>query len=541
LGDVSIFGKKYGNGTTNYSYSNFSIVRTSDSEVTDKPIIEEKFTVSFDVDSTGTPFSNSNTKVKVGIENIPTSFDNSQDYEGAFLYDRAVTTLGAGAVAGEATGDAASITNYTATFNSTSQISVSFDVEFSAGAIAQISSDYFSIFVTTQDHLLGYSDSDKVTLQVFKGLGISKVLTNPITVNSTQFITSPYQDFSTGIDAAEIDGFPVQMLVSSTQFQADWTNRTNLRIDNISQLLVLKNSSTSEEISLDTTSIPVNTFTLIDSEYPNANYSVQKGFKIPSTEVRNLIEMTNISNISSVRTFEVRFPFFIRWEDYTELLMNEIPSSILDTNEPFDGRNYDVNRIDDLANWSLNFRLTFDCSESGTTFSQDFDYTIPTSGYNAHPDVTARSITSYKPDGVTLQPTLASGKQAINSVENTWIKAEFTFSSAPSAITDFEIEIFAEAFENGSPTRIQRISSVNNLLSSSWFTDTGAGDGKVLKSIDGNKAVGDCLIDFSKLSKFDNYTLFAQVYDPKRPTEYLLAENGDNLTTESGDKIIRDF
>jgi hypothetical protein len=140
-----------------------------------------------------------------------------------------------------------------------------------------------------------------------------------------------------------------------------------------------------------------------------------------------------------------------------------------------------------------------------------------------------------------LQPTLASGKQAINSVENTWIKAEFTFSSAPSAITDFEIEIFAEAFENGSPKRIQRISSVNNLLSSSWFTDTGAGDGKVLKSIDGNKAVGDCLIDFSKLSKFDNYRLYAQVYDPKRPTEYLLAENGDNLTTESGDKIIRDF
>ena len=120
------------------------------------------------------------------------------------------------------------------------------------------------------------------------------------------------------------------------------------------------------------------------------------------------------------------------------------------------------------------------------------------------------------------------------------LKAEFTFSSAPSAITDFEIEIFAEAFENGSPTRIERISSVNNLLSSSWFSSTD-GSGNVVKSIDGNKAVGDCLIDFSKLSKFDNYRLYAQVYSPKRPTEYLLAENGDNLTTESGDKFIRDF
>jgi hypothetical protein len=49
-------------------------------------------------------------------------------------------------------------------------------------------------------------------------------------------------------------------------------------------------------------------------------------------------------------------------------------------------------------------------------------------GYNEHPDtVTARSIKTYKPDGTTLQPTLASGKQAINSIENTWLKYEATF------------------------------------------------------------------------------------------------------------------
>ena len=107
-------------------------------------------------------------------------------------------------------------------------------------------------------------------------------------------------------------------------------------------------------------------------------------------------------------------------------------------------------------------------------------------------------------------------------------------------LSDFEIEIFAEGFENGSPVRIQRISSINNLLSSSWFTSTD-GSGLIVKSIDGNKCVGDCLVDFQKLSKFDNYRLYAQLYDPKRPTEYILAENGDNFITESGDRIIRDF
>lgn len=543
--EIAVFSESYSGGTSRYSISNVVMVRTSDSEVTTKPLISEKFTVTFNINNTAySPFSPANTKVKVGVENIPVNIPNTEDYIQTYLSDYVVATEGAGAATGVATGDAASITNYTCTRTSNSVMAVSFDVEFSANAQTQINASgqkWFSIYCQTQDHTLDYTNSDRVVLSVFSGEGQDRILLDPITVNGTQFITSPYSDFSTGIDASEIDGFPVQLLVGSTQFQADWTNRTNLRIDKVSQLLVLKNSSTLEEISLDSADIPVNTFTLIDGEYPNSNYSVQKGFKIPSTEVRNLVEMSNVSDVSSVRTFEVRFPFFIRWEDYTELLMSEIPSSILDSNEPFDGRNYNVNRIDDLANWSLNYRITVASSEDGTTFSQDFDYTIPTTGYNAHPDVTARSITSYKPDGVTLQPTLSSGKQAINSVENTWIKYEATFSTPPSAISDFEIEIWAEAFENGGPVRIERISSINNLLSSSWFTDTGAGDGLIVKSIDGSKAVGDCLVNFQKLSKFDNFRLYGKIFDPKRPTEYLLAENGDNLVTEAGDKIIRDF
>ena len=43
-GNYSVIGQKYGGGNTNYSYSNFSIVRTSDSEVSNVPLIAAKFT-----------------------------------------------------------------------------------------------------------------------------------------------------------------------------------------------------------------------------------------------------------------------------------------------------------------------------------------------------------------------------------------------------------------------------------------------------------------------------------------------------------------
>jgi len=541
LPNVAIFDETYLGFNTDYSITNFTILRTSDSEVADVPLVDVKFTVSFDIENaTSSPFSNSNTKVKVGIENLNETIDNSEDYIQTYLSDYAITTLGAGAVAGSATGDAASITNYTATYNSATSVSISFDVDFTANGQTQIdanSEPYFSIYAVTQNHTLDYTNSDRSILNVFRGVGISNVLLDPITEVSTQFITAPYDDLATGIDASEIDGFPVQLICGITRFSADWSTRPDLRIDTISQNLVLKNSVTLEEIELDTTSIPVSTFNLIDGEYPNANYSALKGYKIPSSEVRNKIQVYNRFDLDSgdVHYYECVFPFFIRWEYYKQLILTSIPPSIIDTAEDFDGVNYDVYRIDALTNWSLNYRTTFNCSEGSTTFEQDFDYTIPTSDYNSHPDITARSITSFKEDGVTALNGL------IESTEKTLIVAEFTYSVAPSAISDFEIELYIEAYENGSPTKIQRISSINSLLSGSWWTDTGAGDGLVLKSIDGSKAVGKAYIDNSILVNYDNYTIYATIYDPKRPTEYLLAENGDNLTDELGNKFIRDF
>ena len=512
------FNNKYIGGVTDYSISSLVIVRTSDSyDTSAKPIVEEKFTVTFNIDSDVTPFSDTNTKVKVGIENLPEIITNLEDYEQQYLSDYAIEVLGAAAGTGNAAGDALSISAYTATFVSTSQISISFDVDFTANAQTQIdlnSEPYFSIYVETQDHTLDYTNSDRTVLSVFSGVGIQKVKIDPIVVNYTKFLTAPYTLVADAKVAADVAGFPVQLLYSNTEFSADWTSRTDLRIDNITQTLVLKNTSTLEEIALDSTIIPVNTFTLISDEYPNANYSVEKSFKIPSTEKRNLIEMNNVSDVSSVRTFNVMFPFFVRWEDYTEIIMASIPPTILDTAEDYDGKNYDLYRIDAIANWTLSFRVNFECTDGEDTFTQDFDYVIPTSTYDAHPEVSARSIKTYNLDGTTLKPTIvASGLQTIDSELNTVLEVVNTVSPQPNVIGDFEYEFYIEGFENGSPTKIQRISSINNLLSGSWFDDTGLNDGLILKTINGaGNPVGTCLIDVSNLVKYDKYRVYSTYY-----------------------------
>jgi hypothetical protein len=117
-------------------------------------------------------------------------------------------------------------------------------------------------------------------------------------------------------------------------------------------------------------------------------------------------------------------------------------------------------------------------------------------------------------DGTTLQPTIvASGLQVIDSDLDTVLEVVNTVSPQPTTIADFEYEFYIEAFEDGSPTKIQRISSINSLLASSWLGDNGVGDGLILKTIDGSgNPVGTCLINVNNLVEYDKYRIYSTYY-----------------------------
>lgn len=544
---VGFLDTNFGLTNINYSISNLSIIRTSDSKVSGIPIVEEKFTVSFDVENTlDTPFSNGNTKVAVSIENKPdTRTSTTQNYIQKHVYDTALTTLNAAAISGTSTGDAASITNYTATFMTSSIVSISFDVDFTANAQTQIlanSTPEFAITCSTQNHIKNYGNSDRVNLVVFEGTGINKLLEDPVEMNATTFVTAPYTSITDG--AANIDGFPGESVVGTTSFTIDWTDRSGLRLNTITQSLVLKDSSDGDEIELDKSIIPVSSaLPLINGESPDAgelsqgtNFNINKGFKIPSGEIRNNIVMSNDnSTYGSNRDFFLGFPFFIRWEEYTPLAQTNVPSELIDNTKPSNGINYFVNRYDTIANWDVYYRLRFESTESGQTFDQTFEYKLTTTDYEAHTNIISRSIVSKKEDKTTS--LFISGTDYIESTEKTFIEASFEFSvgNVPATTAGFDIELWIEIFENGSPTKIQRISSVNNLLTGSWWTDTGAGDGLVEKDISGDFAIGRAYINNVTLDKtVDNYRIYADIFSPQTPFSAKTTGDGSVKTTGSG-------
>ena len=531
--------------STNYFVSNVVIERTSDAKNSGIPIVEEEFTVSFDFENTvDSPFSDGNSLVQVGIENIPDILQSTtQGYIERFLWDRALTTLGSGAIGGESTGDAASITNYVTTFVDATKINVSFDVDFGANAESQINAQgtpLFTITCTSQDHTSTYVDTKRANITVFNGAGINKLLDAPVVIVSNNYVTHPFPLVTDGIDIP--DGFPTQDLVAVTVFSIDWTGRPGLRLNRVIQSLVLKNSSTGEEIPLGDTIIPVNSFPLINNEYPDAGefsqgtqFNINKGFKIPTDEIRNNAVMGNVNSSGPSPIFYfLAFPFFVRWEDYLQLIINPIPSDLIDTNKPFNGINHFLHRIDDVANWDIFYRLIMESAESGQNFVQTIDNQIITTDYNSHPEVNSRTISTFKEDKVTPLPLL-NGNAAIESTEKTFIEVAWDMTSAPGSIGDFDIVFFMEVFQQGGPTLIQRISSVNDLLPSSWFDDTGAGDGKIEKAIDGTKAIGRAYIDNIKLQFADNYRIYPAIYSPVNTTESMLTELGEDMLTESGE------
>lgn len=519
LNNVYSFGRANNGFDTKYSYSNLSIIRTSDSEVSDVPLVQAKFTVSFDVDNIGdSPFSNGNTKVEVGIENLPSTVLNVEDYEQSYLSDYAQTTLGAVAISGSATGDASCITNYTATFNSTSSITVSFDVEYNSGAITQInnsSAPYFSINVKTQNHTLDYTNNDRVLLNVFRGVGLQDIPLNPVVIDNTVFIPHSFSDISDGVVSTTLDSIPVQDLVCASRFYIDWANRPNLRLNKITNKLVIKNTVTDYEIEVGSYDLNLQGFPLKDGRSPLVDETIVRGFKVPTDEIRNQVRIFNDGTVSDTEYYQFLIPFFVRWEEYKNLLVSNPPAAIIDALEPNNGLNYFIHRFDNIADYDIFFRLTFDSTDSDVSFIQDFDYQLNTNDYEAHADVTARSLKTYSEDGVT--ELLVDTTNAIDLGQKTKVEARWTMSSIPP-LSFITVVFFAEELNNGSPTQIHRISSVNGLFDNSWF-ENDSNTSKIEVSIDGSDIVGVAYFN-NETVNVDNIRIYPMLYSTNQPVEF---------------------
>ena len=172
-GNTGWVNENLNTGITNDSVSNVVFTKVSDSSSLDGValITGDKTRVTFNVNNaTDTPFSNSNSKVKVHIQNIPYDTAETQltttTLDANFTFDTCINTLGSASVDGDF---ARCIDDFTCTFVSSSQISCQFDVNLSLADYTRISAydeKKYLIAVSVQNHTKTIVNTDTVTLAV---------------------------------------------------------------------------------------------------------------------------------------------------------------------------------------------------------------------------------------------------------------------------------------------------------------------------------------------------------------------------------------
>ena len=550
LGNSGWFNEVFNGGLSRYSFGNYSLERISDGSTPPRlevdNIVEATFSI-FNTDST--PFVDLNTKVRVGFNIMPEDEVYYQDtgltFEQNFVFDRALATVGGGAVIGDLTGtDYQAITELEATFVSSSQIDIRVRFEFEVGSKARINlntNKRYQFFIATQDHTLTRDNNDRATLLIDVNEFYQELADTNLISQTGVFIQHPYEDVADGTSTVET--FPTDDVVRHSDFSIDFTDKEEdgILIQSVTNQIVLKHAS-EPEILLESDTQNTIGFPLEGGLVQAIDIETNRVFQIPLGTIRKQIQIKrNSANDSGFQKFFFSsYPYMVRWEYWKKINpITYLPDGIYDPTEPNDGLNHDWYRYTTIAGWTINHRLKFNIVQNGVTFTQEFDTEFSINDFESNSEWGNRTRKAF--DNVTNDELLNGPTQYVLGYNNTRIEFEWEkVAGGTPLLDDVEIVFWIEVFESGGISGIRVASSVYEIGDESWFKSVDASN-KVLVTQDGDKFKGTVLIDKDKLPPAAKFCVYGRIYDKTIadcPPDGLAMESGDCWLAEDGQNLI---
>lgn len=534
-GNTGWLNENLNTGITNYSVASVTFKKVSDlSTQTGVLLITgDKTRVNFTINnSTDTPFSNSNTKVKVHIINIPYDddeyIDTTTDLDDNFTFDTALNTLGAASVDGDFT---KCIEDFTCTYVSTSQITCQFDVNFNSGDYTRISgydTKKYLIAVSVQNHTKTLATTDTVTLSVSYGdYAIITGTDDAVTEFSWEVYEHPF--FVSESTIAPDECFLEDERRSYCVVKID-TN-SSLYTPNLRSFEVgvrLRNTSTDDTVELDSVFLDVsgnpivNGLQYVSQEIPRAHQAMtSEDFK------RVLIERDLALDDTNEWYYIVDFPFLVGWESWQ--YNPDVPTDFFDTTLPNDGLNNSWDRFNFVVDYQTELYVNTTIRFNGVDYIYTLTKLIIPYEYESSDDWVNPDIKSYTIGGTDIS-------DFILGYEQTKIVCEFEYAGLASLTTnDVEIVMRLEPKNNGGRNVSTRFSSVFQLTSATQWESFDTSN-KVIKSKTGNVFYGTAVIDNDLLQDFDEFDITARIYDLTVLTDGAkLKEDGDFKLKEDGD------
>ena len=550
LGNTGWYNENFNGGPNEYTISNYTLERVSDSAaLTALELTEEVEAVITIKNITNSPFVNGLTRTVTNFSYLPSNEDqyqnNGKTIRENFYFDRCVNTLGGASQAGDNFGSTTQIIKECeTTFISSSEIEVRLVIDIATAAQAVIAGrdlKRYKIWVTTADPNLTKATSDKVALLVDVNDFFFQLTDTNLITNTHTFIQHP---FTNAVDGVTVPAtFPVDDIVSWSDFSIDFTGKTNdgIKINTIQHQVVLCNGI-NPDIILENFTSDVSTSPLFNGLVPIINVNRDRIFKIPAGEIRRVIDIQRNPALDSgnIYNWYINFPFMQRWEYWESLgTLSFLPTGIFDTNEPNNGINEDWNRYTTVAGWTIKKRVKFTIEQNGEIFSQQFDYAYTSNDFLSNAEWGNETIDSF--DVGTGNPIVNGSTKLIQGYTDTKIVASFEkLSGGSPTIGEVEIVIWIETKEKGGINDIRRISSVYPTGANTWFKSTDTSN-KVVKNKVGAVYTGECLIDYTKLPSDKDYPVYARLYDltSTPPTGEKITEASVPKETEaSTQKII---
>lgn len=417
-------------------------------------------------------------------------------------------------------------------------IYVVFDPSTTLGVVTESAIPRFTFFSTLANPALTTVLTQNKQV-IWDGVKEFSTSVRPADTGIIQTFKRHYEDATDAGITGLITTFKNDECVMVSNIYGTWretpSNTDEINLTNLSQQVVAKRISDGAEFLLEDFQLPTNV--VYQSGVPVFNYSNNRVFQIPTTEIRKAITIEVVTIGSSNYQFKINYPFMIRWENWVQLIGAN--SDFYNPSQLNNGLNRDWEHYL-TSDWEIYFRTGYNVVSSVGPYHFEKDLLIPINDYATNPDYITKKVESFTTGGTQL---LSTGANYIQAAQNTVIKA--TFEKTGGLDKDdcrvvFGIEIRQQGGIGGR-VRYSSVWETTNPLT--WFVPFSGSLNKVLISqITSDKVEAKATLDHTLLPQGNiTYTIVARLYEvpaPIKPEDYKKMEDGVYKLMEDGTKKI---
>ena len=547
LGNCGFYNENQNTGLTNYFIDD--IVYTSSSAVVIDGIELGTNNTTFDItlkNTVDTPFTLNTTELSITFfkvaeldtENKVSTRNMNENY----VIDTCNMLTDAADNDGETFGTGFQVfENVSATFVSSSEITISGTINFGADALTvlnEMSVAQYMMYITVRDIANVTVSDDLVNVATpITEFFIDNTDPDMLILDALVFTEHPYTDYTSG--ELKLNTYIKDEIFASARIFIDKTGRPEeILIKSIVNKVVAYNTVNGHEFTLDSYVQDMQdtlAFPILPDGTQALNLNIARPFNIPDAELyKKFIILQRNTSLDSTNQYcyEVNFPMIMRWEYF--LALAGVDSHFYDNTQMFNGYNNNWSRFDADANWKIKYVLQFNMTKDGLPLQYEFGNDIGVKTYDINPSISIETFVNS-----TSTPLINGSTNLVCGYDDTLVRVTYTFSAPPTP-SDYCVYIDIEAHErNGIPDKYSLSSDFDRSTIYNILKSTDA-SGMVTMSASGNDLIAECLVDKTKITGITKFLISQRIYLLSGSlVARKITEGGDFKITEgSDDKII---